>query len=109
MEFGENAEIMPMPKHHLRKNGIGIIPCSQKSFSIQEGDDHATSPSRTEGERGMLAGNGNSYAGRVSSQNSPCIVEREIISSLHKAMEYDIKKDLSSVRRECPRTLPVQT
>ena len=24
-------------------------------------------------------------------------------------MEYDIKKDVSSVQRGCPRTLPVQT
>ena len=109
MEFGGNAEIMPMPKQHLRKNGIGIIPCSQKSLSIQEVDGHASTPSRTEGERGMLAGNVNSYAGRASSQNSHCIDEREIITSPWKAMECDIKKDLSSVRRECPRTLPVQT
>ena len=50
-----------------------------------------------------------SYAGRVSSQNSPCIDEGEIITSLLNAMVCDIKKDLSSVRRECPRTLPVQT
>ena len=57
MEFGGNAEIMPMPKHHLRKTVLVSFHTFSKGLSIQESDEYAPPPSCTESERGMLAGN----------------------------------------------------